>query len=231
MLLPYDDINPTEKTPYVTWALIGINGVAFLYTLQWLSLPPDQQLVALRQNGALVPTQLEPLDFVTSMFMHGGFGHLFGNMLFLWITGDNIEDEFGSVPYLVFYLFAGVAAALAHVAIAPGSSIPLVGASGAISGLMGAYIVLFPHSRIKIFYWIYFWIGHTTIRAVWWLGLWFAFQLLSGAAAGTTGGGVAYAAHIGGFIVGAGVAFGAKAAGWAQGEVKPDKDYIRRPPR
>ncbi len=219
MLIPYDDINPTETTPYLTWALIAANVLAFVATFEMLTLPPDQQLAAFEANGALIPAELEAGDVFTSMFLHGGLGHLAGNMLFLYITGDNIEDEFGRAPYIVFYLFCGVAAALAHVAVAPDSSTPLVGASGAISGLMGAYIVLFPHSRIKIFYWFYFYIGTAHIRAVWWLGLWFGFQLLSGAAAGAAGGGVAYAAHIGGFVVGAAVALVGMALGLLEGGV------------
>ena len=159
------------------------------------------------------------------MFLHGSVGHIAGNMLFLWITGDNVEDEFGPLPYIGFYLFCGVAAAMAHVLVAPESSVPLVGASGAISGVMGAYIALFPHSRIKIFYWFYFYIGTAQIRAVWWLGFWFGFQLLSGAAVGASGGGVAYAAHIGGFVIGAAVALAAKAVGLVEGGVD-DEQYV-----
>ena len=221
MIIPYDDINPTQKTPYLTYAIIALNILGFIYALEWLRLPPEEQMIALRQNGSLIPSNLEALDFLTSMFLHGGLSHLAGNMLFLWITGDNIEDEFGRIPYLIFYLFAGIAAALTHVISAPGSSVPVVGASGAISGVMGAYIVLYPHSRIKIFYWLYFFIGNTRIKAFWWLGLWFGFQVLSGASASPGGGGVAYGAHIGGFVVGAGVAFVAKTAGWVDGEVTP----------
>ena len=227
MFFPYDDINPSERTPYVTYTLIGVNILAFILTFHWMTMPPEQQLAAFRDNGALVPADLETLDFVTSMFLHGGLMHLAGNMLFLWITGDNVEDEFHHVPFIGFYLFCGVAASFAHVAIAPESTTPLIGASGAISGVMGAYIVLFPHSRIKIFYWIYFMVGRTQIRAVWWLGLWFGFQLLSGAAAGATGGGVAYAAHIGGFAIGALITLVVKALGWAEGGVPEQKLPVR----
>lgn len=219
MFFPYDDINPSERTPYVTWTIIGLNVAAFLATLQLLSLPPEQQLAAYRDFGALVPAEPEPLDFLTSMFLHGGVMHLVGNMLFLYITGDNIEDEFGHIPYIVFYLASGVAASWAHILVAGPSTVPLVGASGAISGVMGAYVVLFPHSRIKIFYWFYFFIGHTRIRAIWWLGLWIGFQVFAGAAAGASGGGVAYAAHVGGFVVGAAVAFAGKLLGWLEGGV------------
>jgi len=229
MFLPYDDINPTDKTPYVTWTVIGLNVLAFLATYQILSLPPEQQLAAFRETGALVPANLEAEDFLISMFLHGSIGHLLGNMLFLWITGDNIEEEYGSVPFVVFYLACGVGAAFAHVLVAPESSTPLVGASGAISGVMGAYIVLYPHSRIKIFYWFYFWLGTFLLRAVWWIGLWFGFQLLSGAAAEAGGGGVAYAAHIGGFVIGVAVTWVLQAAGWVEGGV--DDQQTMQPPR
>lgn len=219
MFIPYDDINPTDKTPYVTWTLIGLNVFAFILTYEMLTLPPDQQLAAFKANGALVPANLEAEDLFISMFLHGSIGHLLGNMLFLWITGDNIEEEYGTFPFIGFYLFCGVAAAFAHILVAPDSSVPLVGASGAISGVMGAYIALYPHSQIKMFYWFYFWIGTFRLRAVWWIGLWFGFQLLSGAAAGASGGGVAYAAHIGGFVVGGGLTLLAKAAGLVEGGV------------
>jgi membrane associated rhomboid family serine protease len=227
MFFPYDDINPTDSTPYVTYCLIAANIVAFIATFQMLTLPPEQQLAAMEANGALIPADLETTDIFTSMFLHGGLGHLGGNMLFLWITGDNIEDEFGSLAFIVFYLFCGVASAFSHIAIAPDSSTPLVGASGAISGLMGAYIVLYPNSRIKIFYWFYFLIGQMRLRAIWWLGLWFGFQLIFGAAAGVTGGGVAYAAHIGGFVVGAAIALAAMTLGWVEGGV--DDEHFDRP--
>lgn len=223
MLIPYEDINPTHRTPYVTWTLIGLNVAAFLVTIEWLTLPPEARLEAYRTYGALVPNDLEAADFVTSMFLHGSIGHLVGNMLFLYITGDNIEDELGHVWYIVFYFFCGISASAAHLAFVPESSgTPMLGASGAISGVMGAYIVLYPHSRIKIFYWLWVIIGTARIRAVWWLGLWIGFQVFAGAAAGASGGGVAYAAHIGGFVVGAGVAYLVYLLGWVEGEVESE---------
>ncbi|MFB6264362.1 MAG: rhomboid family intramembrane serine protease [Bradymonadaceae bacterium] len=219
MFFPYDDINPTESTPWVTWVLIAVNVVIFFLTLDMLQLPPERQLAALRSTGALVPAEPEARDFFISMFLHGSLSHLLGNMLFLYITGDNVEDRFGSPAYLVFYLACGVAGGLTHLFLSPASTTPTIGASGAISGVMGAYIVLFPHSEIKIFYWFYFWIGRTLISAKWWIGLWFGFQLLAGSAATAGGGGVAYGAHVGGFVAGAGIAWVAYRAGWVEAGV------------
>jgi len=229
MLIPYGDINPTESRPYVTWALIGLNIAAFLLTIEWLTMAPEARLEAYRTYGALVPNDLEAADFVTSMFLHGSILHLLGNMLFLYITADNIEDEFGHLWFAVFYLFCGISAAVIHLAFVPASSgTPMLGASGAISGVMGAYIVLYPHNRIKIFYWLWVLIGTARIRAVWWLGLWIGFQVLSGATAGASGGGVAYAAHIGGFAVGAAIAYLIYTFGWVEGEEEVEPDIPKR---
>ncbi len=223
MIFPYEDINPSEKVPYVTYGLIGLNVLIFLLTFEWLLLPPEEQLQVLRNNGALVPAQAQPLDFITSMFLHGGMMHLGGNMLFLWITGDNIESRFGRFYFLVFYIICGVVASWAHIGVDPNSQIPTIGASGAISGVMGAYLVLFPRSRIKIFYWIYFFIGRTTIGAVWWIGLWIVFQIIQSGATGGSGGGVAYMAHIGGFTIGALIAAGGRYFDWVEGGVNMKK--------
>jgi len=221
MFFPYNDINPTDRTPYVNWTLLALNIAAFVVTLEWLTLPPEARLEAYREYGALVPNDLETVDFFTSMFLHGGIGHLVGNMMFLYITGDNIEDELGPVGYVFFYLGCGVAASAAHLAfVPPDSGTPMLGASGAISGVMGAYIVWFPHSRIQIFYWLWIFIGTAQIRAVWWLGIWIGFQILAGTTTGASGGGVAYAAHIGGFAVGAVLAVVLKSAGVVEGEVE-----------
>jgi membrane associated rhomboid family serine protease len=151
------------------------------------TLPPD---------FARIPA---PLTLITSMFLHGGLMHLLGNMLFLWVLGDNVEDALGHRRYVVFYLVCGVLAALAHAAMEPGSTIPMVGASGAISGVMGAYLVLHPKARIKVLvsYFIV-WLPAFVV-----LGVWIVFQVISaGAAAGGAGGGVAWWAHIGGFLAG-----------------------------
>lgn len=226
MLLPYEDVNPTDDTPWITWGLIAANVVVFYLTSEILTLPPDEQLPALRRAGALVPNDPEASDFITSMFLHGGLSHLIGNMLFLYITGDNVEDRFGQKVFPAFYLVCGIAGSLTHIALAPSSRIPTIGASGAISGVMGAYLVLFPKSRIKFFYWFYFYIGRTQISAKWWIGLWFGFQLIAGTAAGATGSGVAYGAHIGGFVAGAALAWTASRAGWVEAGVNLSPDEV-----
>jgi membrane associated rhomboid family serine protease len=140
------------------------------------------------------------------MFLHGGFMHLAGNMLYLWVFGNNIEDACGHGRFLAFYLLCGVAAAFAQALPNPDSQIPMIGASGAISGVLGAYLVLFPHARVQVLVpFVIFFV--TTIRAGWLLAFWFAFQLLSGATADPTEGGVAFWAHAGGFVAGMALIF------------------------
>jgi len=245
MILPYDDINPTERTPFVCWALIAVNVILHGYLVMVLvpSVTPEalQQMrwsyegcrPDVRLSGAsvqqaylflihlkygLVPENLYPSTFLSSMFLHGGLGHLLGNMLFLWITGDNLEDRFGHTSFLGLYLLSGLAAAFAQVAVTGSDCRPMIGASGAIAGVMGGYLFLFPKSKIKI---LFFWFPliHTFyINAFWWLGLWIFFQVLSGSAV-TSGGGVAYWAHIGGFAAGLGMAVVAWGLGWVEGGV------------
>jgi membrane associated rhomboid family serine protease len=137
------------------------------------------------------------------MFLHGGFAHLLGNMVFLWIFGNNVEDATGHLRFVLFYLTCGVAAALSHVAAQPGSTVPMVGASGAISGVLGAYFLLYPHARIVTLVFLGFFAQTVQIPAFFFLGFWFLMQFLSGAVSiGSRGGGVAWFAHIGGFIAG-----------------------------
>ena len=140
---------------------------------------------------------------VTSMFLHGSIMHLVGNMLYLWIFGDNVEEAMGRIPFLVFYLLCGAAAAATQIAIDPSSTIPMLGASGAIAGVLAAYFVLFPQSRILTLVPIFFFLRLITVPAVFFLGFWFALQLISGAGALGDSGGVAWWAHIGGFVAGA----------------------------
>ncbi|MBI5367447.1 MAG: rhomboid family intramembrane serine protease [Planctomycetes bacterium] len=203
LVLPIGDVNPREREPIVNYALIAVNVAAFLL----FGLRPDYQQFVLEHG--LIPRRPEAMDYLTSMFLHADIFHLGGNMLFLWICGDNVEDRLGSVGYLVFYLAAGLVADQAHIWSTDlhtrASLIPTIGASGAISGVLGAYLVLFPHSQIKIFY--FFWIygaGVSYVRSLWAIGFWFVEQLLYGAMAG--GSNVAYWAHIGGFVEGAAVA-------------------------
>lgn len=154
-------------------------------------------------NVAVIPLQPTPvsvyLTLITAMFMHGGFMHLFGNMLFLWIFGDNIEDKIGKARYVIFYLTCGIIAGLSHVLMNSNSVIPSLGASGAISGVLGGYLLLFPHRRVTAIVFNFL----TEVPAIAAIGIWFAFQLIEGYTnRGAEGGGVAYAAHIGGFIGG-----------------------------
>lgn len=138
----------------------------------------------------------------TSMFVHGGLAHLVGNLWFLWLFGDNVEDVYGHVGFFFFYLLAGVCAALFHIALDPGSRIPTIGASGAISGVLGAYLALFPRIRIRTLIFIVIFIQVVSVPAVIFLGLWFVMQLLEASRAGGSGGGIAFGAHIGGFLAG-----------------------------
>ncbi len=204
-MFPIRDHNPSERTPIVTWVLIAINiGVFLSY---WPAIGGQTaQLMSFYNDYALVPVEfsrgLEVQTIVTSMFLHGGWMHLIGNMLFLWIFGDNMEDQLGHVGFLIFYLLCGGAAGLAQVYADPFSNIPMVGASGAIAGVMGGYLVLFPRARVDLLLIIFIIFKVITVPAWLMLGLWFGLQLVSGAAADAAAGGVAYWAHAGGFIAG-----------------------------
>ncbi|NQV83457.1 MAG: rhomboid family intramembrane serine protease [Rhodospirillales bacterium] len=212
MFIPLHDDNPliNIRFQYVTVAVIAACAVVFAYQVS-LGDRADQAFVfafgaipAVIFGKATLPHELAQipaaLSLVTSMFLHGGFMHLAGNMLFLWVLGDNVEDALGHKRFLVFYLIAGIAAALAHGLTDPGSKIPMVGASGAISGVIGAYLVLHPKARIKVLVsfflvWLPAWVV---------LGFWIGLQVLSAATeTGGAGGGVAWWAHIGGFVAGA----------------------------
>ncbi len=209
MGIPLYDIQKRRTFPVVTVALIALNVLAFLYEL---SLGRDLQ--PFLQQVAFVPARFaEPghvladaRSILASMFLHGGWAHLLGNMLYLWIFGDNVEDRFGHLRYLGFYLGAGAVATLAHAWASPGSPIPSIGASGAIAGVLGAYLVLFPRARVLTLIPLGFFIRLAELPALLVLGLWFALQLLNGAASiGATAAqtaGVAWWAHIGGFAVG-----------------------------
>jgi len=214
-VIPLHDENPTIITPFVTWVLIAINCAAFLWQM---TLPPEAIQASYYQLGAIPAVLLgtETLSaelktvpawatLFTSMFMHGGFLHLGGNMLYLWIFGNNVEDAMGHVRFVIFYLLCGFAATAAQIALDPGSSIPMVGASGAISGVLGAYLLLYPTARVRILIPIFIVMKTFFMRAVWVLAIYFGLQIL-----GTFGstlkesaeGGTAYGAHLGGFLAG-----------------------------
>ena len=204
-MFPIRDHNPSERTPFVTWALIAINIVVFL--LYYPSLGGNEpQLLAFYNEWGLVPdTVLSSGDYqpvLTSMFLHGGWMHLIGNMLFLWIFGDNLEDLMGHIGFTLFYLASGIAAGAGQILSDTSSTIPMVGASGAIAGVMGGYLLMFPKARIDILVILVIIFKIFTIPAWLMLGLWFGLQLASGLAMDLGGGGVAYWAHAGGFIAG-----------------------------
>jgi membrane associated rhomboid family serine protease len=216
-VIPLRDRNPTRRTPVVTFSLIGLCVAAFAIELSITAAGGDAALERFFEQWGAVPADITSalgsgayfsqatLGIITSMFLHGGWLHLLGNMLFLWIFGNNVEDRVGRVPFLLFYLVGGIAAALAQVVIDPHSTVPLVGASGAIAAALGAYIVLFPGARILSLVFLGFFYQLLEVPALVVLGYWFALQLLSGFAAfgaETAQGGVAFFAHIGGFALG-----------------------------
>jgi len=217
-----DDNSDRTITPFVNYAFIALNVLVFVF-LQGLggndafsyafSLVPKEITTGIDLSGVqivqdalgntgkvhLYPSPLPVyFNFLSSMFMHGGWAHLLGNLLFLWIFGDNIEDRLGHIRYVFFYLICGFAAALGQIVLDSGSVIPMLGASGAISGVLGGYILLFPHRRVKAFIFRFF----TEVPAYVAIGLWIGYQLVLGYMTDPGTGGVAYAAHIGGFIAG-----------------------------
>jgi len=216
-VIPLRDRNPTRRTPIVTFALIGACFAVFALELSITATGGDSALETFFQRWGAVPRDITralsagdlasqaTVGIFGSMFLHGGWLHLLGNMLFLWIFGNNVEDRLGSIPYLLFYLVGGIAAALTQVVIDPQSDVPLVGASGAIAAALGAYIVLFPGARILSLVFLGFFYQLLEVPAILVLGFWFGLQLLSGFAAfdaETAQGGVAFFAHIGGFVFG-----------------------------
>ncbi len=205
LFLPLKDENPTQKKPYFTWAIIALCAAVFFWQL---SLPNGAREAILAYGvtpsallgGESLPPELERIPafmtIFTSMFMHGGIMHFAGNMLYFWVFGDNIEDAIGSkFRYLSLYLICGIVAALAQALVNPQSDIPMIGASGAIAGMLGAYLVLYPRANILCFVWVFIWY----IPAFLVLSVWLGLQFLN---LGQTGSGVAYVAHIGGFVAG-----------------------------
>ncbi len=202
-MFPIRDHNPSGQTPYVTFTLIAINVLVFLWYFTSLSEWDTQRLFL---AWGLVPARLmsgEGLEtVVTSMFLHAGWMHLGGNMLFLWIFGDNLEEEMGHLGFLIFYLACGAAAGLAQALPDPAALTPMVGASGAIAGVMGGYLLLFPKARVDVLFIFIIFFRIFAIPAWIVLGIWLALQIFSGVATPTDAGGVAYWAHVGGFVAG-----------------------------
>jgi membrane associated rhomboid family serine protease len=198
-MFPISDVIPSRTRPVVTIALLAVSTLAYLYQLQ-LDETGLQRLVF--AHGVL-PARFTAPDVVTAMFLHADILHFGGNMLFLWIFGDNVEDRLGHVGFLLFYLACGAVGAVAHVYADPMSFVPMIGASGAIAGVMGAYFLLYPHSRILTVVFLVVFLDIIEIPAVFLLGVWFLLQIGHGAlAAGAPGGGVAFWAHVGGFAAG-----------------------------
>jgi membrane associated rhomboid family serine protease len=220
-VIPLRDANPTRRTPIVTLTLIAACFVAFAYELGILASSGETGLDRFFGQYGLVPADLTSslaagawlsapvVAIFTSLFLHGGWLHLLGNMLYLWIFGNNVEDRLGRPFFLAFYLLGGVVAGLTQVAIAPDSNVPLIGASGAIAATLGAYLVLYPRARILSLVFLGFFYQLIEVPAILVLGFWFVLQLIDGVASlGATNaqGGVAFFAHIGGFVAGALVA-------------------------
>ncbi|MEE8334993.1 MAG: rhomboid family intramembrane serine protease [Candidatus Neomarinimicrobiota bacterium] len=203
MLFPYKDDNPRILVPYVTFGLIGLNALIFFFQFG-LKLKDPEIAANIIYTFGLIPAQFSMLSLITSMFLHGGVAHIVGNMWFLWVFGDNVESTMGHVRFLVFYILCGLAASFAQITINPDSIIPMVGASGAIAGVLGTYMIRFPHARVHVFVFIVIFFTTIQVPAYLVLGIWFIIQFTSGLGSlgFDTTGGVAWFAHIGGFIAG-----------------------------
>ncbi len=203
-MFPLRDHNPSNCTPYVVYVLIAANVLAFVLYAGLNSDP--RALMQFYQTYAIIPAEIvggeNASTLLTSTFIHGGLMHLGGNMLFLWIFGDNLEDEMGHLPFLAFYIACGLGAGLIHVLAAPTSQVPTIGASGAIAGVMGGYLLLFPKARVDILLILIIFFRVITVPASLMLGLWLVLQIFGGFGSNPDEGGVAYWAHAGGFAVG-----------------------------
>ena len=225
-MIPLSDDNPTRKKPYVVYMLVILNVIVYFmnnvgapglgrlwnFSMVPYSVIHDVRVIPLiNQLGQIAGFQKDfavgphPqwITIFTSMFMHGGFMHIAMNMLYLWIFGNNVEDALGHIKFLLFYIACGVLASVAHIASDANSMIPTVGASGAIAGVLGAYLLLYPHARVRTLIFLGWFVDYAEIPAIYVLGVWFLLQLTGVVgSAGSVGGGVAYWAHIGGFIAG-----------------------------
>jgi membrane associated rhomboid family serine protease len=201
-MIPLRDVIPSRTIPYITLTIIALNAAAWLFEV---ALPPDV-LPSFLQVYGMVPSDFHAPTLVTSMFLHGSWSHVIGNMWYLWIFGDNVEDRVGHGRFIVFYLMCGIFAAIGQILMDPASTLPTIGASGAIAGVMGAYFVLYPRSRVLTLIPFIF-LQIVEIPATVLLGFWFLMQLFSAGAIAVTAashgsGGVAFAAHVAGFLVG-----------------------------
>jgi membrane associated rhomboid family serine protease len=205
-MIPLRDVIPSRTFPFVTITIIVLNALAWMLEL---SLDPRELREFLYVYG-VVPADFHAPTLITSMFLHGSWSHILGNMWYLWIFGDNVEDQCGHGRFIVFYLLCGIAAAMGQVIMNSSSVLPTIGASGAIAGVMGAYFILYPQSRVLTLIPI-FWFEVIEVPAIVLLGFWFLMQLVNAgtlaASTTSTGGGVAFAAHVAGFLVGLGGIF------------------------
>ena len=211
-MIPLRDYNPSRTTPWVTYLLVGLNLAVFAFQIRLQLVGGEQAYAGFVYQTGLVPRYLlspavwsqmplpAPLTIFTSMFVHAGVLHLGGNLLYLWIFGDNVEDAMGHFRFLFFYVLCGCGAAMSQVVLMPSSTIPMVGASGAIAGVLGAYLILYPGAQVLTLVFLFVFVRVMYLPAIVLLGIWFAIQIIS--ATGGTGAGVAWFAHIGGFVVG-----------------------------
>jgi membrane associated rhomboid family serine protease len=209
-MIPIKDENPGKHFPLITLLIIAANIGVFVYQVL---LDPRQQVVFIMSFG-MVPAQLlgqaprlygnfpAALTLLSSQFLHGGILHIAGNMLYLWIFGNNVEDVLGKWRFLIFYLLCGTLAAIAHIILYPYSDIPMVGASGAIAGILGAYLITFPGARVRVLIFLVFFVTIARVQAFWVLGIWFLMQILYATLSKTGDTSVAYLAHVGGFLAG-----------------------------
>ena len=206
-MIPLRDVIPSRTPPYITITIIILNAIAWLFEL---NLPDDVRQAFLTVYG-VVPADFHASTLITSMFLHGSWMHVIGNMWYLWIFGDNVEDRLGHGRFIIFYLACGIVAAVGQILIDPASPLPTIGASGAIAGVMGAYFVLYPRSRVLTLVPLILWWEIFEMPAIVLLGFWFLMQLFSAGAiaitSSTGGGGVAFMAHVAGFLCGAGAIF------------------------
>lgn len=199
---PFKDDNPTQKSPIVSYTLIALCCLSYLFQA---SLDQNQGIFLIKNYGA-TPFLLSEYTFdywyssITSMFLHGGIMHLGGNLVYLWIFGDNVEDEFGKIKFLIFYILCGIGAVIAQILFNPQSNVPMIGASGAIAGILGSYLVLYPKAKIHVFAWIIIFVKIIKVSAFIVIGAWILLQIMNVFDQGSSG--VAYSAHIGGFITG-----------------------------
>ncbi|NPV28433.1 MAG: rhomboid family intramembrane serine protease [Firmicutes bacterium] len=211
-MIPLRDSTRSRRFPYVNVALIALNILVFFKEITLA----EPELNRFFYAYGVIPARVEALlsagapllplvlPFITAMFLHGNWLHIIGNMLYLWVFGDNVEDRLGHLPYLVFYLLVGMLGSIAHIIANPGSQVPIIGASGAIAGVLGAYFLTFPHARILTLVPLFFFITIIEVPALFFLLFWFIIQLLNGfSAAGLNANPVAWWAHVGGFLAGA----------------------------